>query len=91
MPSGKNYKRDYEQEYRTEDADRRAQRAARNRARRAFEQELGRPIPPGYDVDHIKPLSQGGAATSAKNLRLRKGSTNRSFPRTSSGAMKRRG
>jgi hypothetical protein len=40
----------------------------------------------GMDVDHVKPLSKGG--TNADGLRVKPKSKNRSFKRTSSGAMK---
>jgi hypothetical protein len=42
----------------------------------------------GMDVDHKKPLSKGGS-TGASNLRVKPKSANRSFARTSSGAMKK--
>jgi hypothetical protein len=87
MPSSPNYKRNYKQEYAAEDADRRKQRAMRNAARRAFEEAIGRDIPKGYDVDHKKPLSKGGG-NSRGNLGLQKASANRSYRRTSSGAMR---
>lgn len=87
MASGPNYVRDYEQERKTETAKRKDERAKRNAARRAFETAIGHDIPPGYDVDHIKPLDKGG--TNAKgNLRLRTASANRSFPRNSRGGVK---
>lgn len=43
----------------------------------------------GKDVDHKKPLSQGGS-TSKSNLRVVSASKNRSYPRTSKGAIKRK-
>lgn len=42
----------------------------------------------GQDVDHKIPLSKGGGALDVKNLRAVSVSKNRSFPRTSSGAIK---
>ena len=59
-------------------------KAIRNRARRE-ELKLGM-VKPGQDVDHIKPVSKGGT-NAKKNLRAESPSVNRSFPRTSSGAM----
>lgn len=87
MPSSPNYVRDYEQEAAAESPARRAQRVKRMAARRQVEKTLGHKIPAGYDVDHRVPLSKGGSNKSG-NLGLRKASANRSYPRTSSGAMK---
>jgi hypothetical protein len=62
-------------------------RAARVKARRMLEKEGKVHKGDGMDVDHVKPLSKGG--TSARsNLRVKPKSANRSFARTSSGAMK---
>ena len=41
----------------------------------------------GQDVDHVVPLSKGGANVSG-NLRVKSKSANRSFKRKSSGAIK---
>jgi hypothetical protein len=41
----------------------------------------------GKDVDHMTPLSKGGTSTRS-NLKAKPASANRSFKRTSSGAMK---
>jgi hypothetical protein len=41
----------------------------------------------GKDVDHKKPLSKGGT-TVRSNLRVKDDNTNRSYKRTSKGAMK---
>lgn len=87
MPSSPNYVRDYKQEARVESAQRRKERSMRHAARRAFEDALGHKIPAGYDVDHKKPLSKGGSNDKG-NLALQKASSNRSYPRTSSGGMK---
>lgn len=87
MPSSPNYVRDYVQERKTETDKRKDERSKRNAARRAFEQALGRPIPSGYDVDHIKPLDKGGS-NAKSNLRIREASKNRSFPRNSKGGVK---
>lgn len=42
----------------------------------------------GKDVDHIKPLSKGGAPTAKSNLRTVSASTNRSFSRNADGSLK---
>lgn len=42
----------------------------------------------GLDVDHIKPLVKGGAATARSNLRAIPKSKNRSFARTKTAGMK---
>jgi hypothetical protein len=87
MPSSPNYERDYKQEAKVETEKRKRERSQRNAAHRAFEEALGRPIPSGYDVDHIKPLDKGGSNTKS-NLRLRKASANRSYARNSKGGVK---
>lgn len=87
MPSSAGYKRDYMQEALSESPQRRKQRTERHKARRMYEQRLGHEIPAGYDVDHRQPLSKGGSNDSS-NLGLQKSSSNRSYPRTKSGAMK---
>lgn len=92
MPSSPNYKRDYAQEKQTSDArGEKPKRAARNRARlKAINAGM---IAPGSnkDVDHTKPLSQGGTATSLSNLRAASAHDNRSFPRNPDGSMKKGG
>lgn len=91
MPSSPNYVRDYKQELKTSKArGEGADRSARNKARRTAV-KLGM-IAPGSkaDVDHKKPLSQGGG-NNAANLRVASPHDNRSFPRTKSGAMKKGG
>ena len=86
MPSSPGYRRNYLQEAATESPERIKQRVMRMRARRAFESSLGHPIPPGMDVDHIKPLSKGGG--NKHNLQLQQSSANRSFPRNKKGGMR---
>lgn len=86
MPSSKNYKRDYKQERATSLARGEApDNAARKRARRMLEAE-GK-VRQGQDVDHIVPLSKGGAVGRG-NLRVKAASENRSFPRTKNAGMK---
>jgi hypothetical protein len=59
----------------------------RHKARRAYEKANGT-LPDNVDVDHIKPLSKGGASTKVSNLRARSQTANRSFARTKSGTIK---
>lgn len=74
------YKKEYEQEKaRGEHPD----RMERQRARRKLDSEgVSRK---GKDVAHVKALSKGGS--NADGIRLESPSKNRSFKRTSSGAM----
>jgi hypothetical protein len=80
--------RDYKREALLESPDRRRERAARNKARRDMMRKLtekhGKAVAErmmrGKDVDHKKPLSQGGS-TGASNLRLRDASENRADKR----------
>ena len=71
MPSSPGYKRNYKDEYQKHhsSAEAKKARAARNKAARA----KGKP---GMDVDHKKPLRNGGS-TSLSNTRLRTRSSNR--------------
>jgi 5-methylcytosine-specific restriction endonuclease McrA len=89
MPSSPNYVRDYKQEKKTSDArGEKKKRNARDRARYELE-KLGMVHKhDGKDVDHIKPLSEGGAETKRENLRVVSEHKNRSFPRKSDGSMK---
>ena len=86
MPSSPNYKRDYKQEAAAEDSQRKEQRRLRNKARRAAIQRGQVKRNDGKDLDHKKPLSQGGS-NSPKNLRVTSPRANRSYKRTSSGAI----
>lgn len=89
MSSSPGYKRDYAQEKKTSDArGEKPLRAARNRARRVMLNKGM--VSKGQDVDHKKPLSKGGGMVDPKNLRAVAPSTNRSFARTSSGAIKKK-
>ena len=62
-------------------------RAERVKARRMMEKTGAVTKGDGKDVDHKTPLSKGGT-TARKNLVAKPASANRSFKRTSSGAMK---
>lgn len=90
MPSSPNYKRDIQRETETSNArGEKPKRAARNRARREL-MKLGMVKKgDGLEVDHIKPLSKGGAETAKSNLRVVSAHTNRSFPRNPDGSMKK--
>ncbi len=89
MPSSPGYKRDYKRERLSESPERKHQRVLRNAARRKLLEEGVVHKHDGFDVDHKKPLSKGGT-NSRKNLRARQANSNRSYDRTSSGAMKYR-
>lgn len=64
-------------------------RAQRVKARRMMEKAGRVSKGDGMDVDHSTPLSKGGGTT-LSNLRAVPKSTNRSFARTRTGAMKRK-
>jgi hypothetical protein len=78
-------KRDYKRERETESKERMQHRSDRNKARRMMLKHLtakhgaeqANRMLSGADVDHIKPLSQGGGTTIG-NLRLRSRHANRS-------------
>lgn len=78
-------KRNYKQEYKTEVArGEHDDRMERQRARRSLDKKgVNRQ---GKDVAHIVALSKGGS--NKDGVRLQAPSKNRSFKRTSSGAMK---
>jgi 5-methylcytosine-specific restriction endonuclease McrA len=82
----RNYKSEYEKYQGTPEQIR--NRAKRNKARRELMQDGRVAKGDGMDVDHKTPLSKGGS-TSKTNLRVRSKSANRSFSRTSSGAIKK--
>ena len=77
--------RDYKQEYKTQKSrGEHEDRMERQRARRKLDAKgVTRH---GKDVAHVKALSKGGS--NADGIRLESPSKNRSFKRTSSGAMK---
>lgn len=81
--------RDYKAEYANYDGtpEVKKKRAQRNKARRMLEREGVVRKGDGKDVDHIAPLSKGGT-TARSNLRAKPASANRSFKRTSTGAIK---
>ncbi len=89
MPSSKNYQRDYKAEYANYHSkpDQKKKRAQRNTARRQAQSAGTVSKGDGRDVDHKKPLSKGGS-NSTSNRRVVSASTNRSFKRTKSGAVK---
>lgn len=81
MPSSKNYKRDYKQEAKT--ARKRGEvkdRAKRNKARRALMRAGKVHKGDGKDVDHKKPLAQGGS-NNPSNWRVESKHKNRSYSR----------
>ena len=81
--------RDYKAEYANYDGTPavKKKRAQRNKARRMLEAEGVVHKGDGKDVDHVTPLSKGGTTTRS-NLQAKPASVNRSFKRTSKGAMK---
>lgn len=80
-------KRNYQQEYANDSAERRKFRAQRNKARRHMIAAGKASVGDGKDVGHKRAMSKGGKTTPG-NLVVQNASTNRSFSRTSSGAMK---
>jgi hypothetical protein len=91
MPSSKNYVRNIAEEDKTAKArgdqgtGHDSKSAIRHRARR-IALKLGM-VKRGDDVDHKKPLAEGGT-NAVSNLRDRTEHANRSFPRTKDGGMK---
>lgn len=82
-------KRNYAQEYANYDGtpEIKKRRAERNKARRIMEREGVVHKGDGLDIDHKKPLSKGGTTTRS-NLKAVPASKNRSYKRTSKGAIK---
>ena len=82
-------KRNYAQEYANYDGTEKVKkkRAQRNKARRMLEREGVVHKGDGNEVDHKKPLSKGGT-TVRSNLKAVPASANRSYKRTSKGAIK---
>ena len=91
MPSSDNYQRNYTQEYQTQKQ--RGENGTGSDSGNAKRQRLRRLalkakiVKAGQDVDHIQPLSKGGANT-LSNARSANPSQNRSFPRNADGSMK---
>jgi hypothetical protein len=81
--------RDYKKEYDSYHAkpEQIKNRAQRNKARGMLEKEGVVHKGDGKDVDHKRPLSKGGTTTRS-NIVAKPKSANRSFKRTSTGAMK---
>lgn len=75
--------RNYKAEYAREDAKRRQDRRDRMNARYAYEKKHG-DLPTNVQVDHKKPLSQGGS-NKPSNLRAIPKARNESFKRTGPG------
>lgn len=87
MPSSENYVRDYKREYKTsKQRGDYKNKLVRDKARRIMVKKGM--VKKGQDVDHKVALSKGGAGTDVKNLRATSVRANRSFPRTSKGAIK---
>ena len=81
--------RDYDKEYAAYDGTPavKKKRAERNQARAIMEKEGLVHKGDGKDVDHKKPLSKGGTTTRS-NLKVKSATANRSYARTTKGAMK---
>ena len=89
MPSSENYVRDVKREKETEKARGEVPKNnARKKARRLMVKAGKAHVNDHKDIDHIKPLSKGGAATDTANLRAVPASKNRSFKRKADGSMK---
>ena len=86
MPSSPGYKRNYVQERLAESPKRKKDRAARNKARSIMMKEGKVHKGDGKDVGHIKAISKGGITTPS-NLMVQSQFANRSYSRTSTGAM----
>lgn len=87
MPYKNKKDRDYKQERQYDGRpDVKKRRAARNRARYKLMKEGKVRKGDGKDVDHKKPLTKGGS-NKRSNLRAVPSSKNRSFKRTSTGAV----
>ena len=89
MPYKNKADRDYKHEYETYQGkpEQIKNRAKRNSARARLAKKGVVHKGDGKDVDHVIPLSKGGSNT-ANNQRVKSKHSNRSFKRTSSGAVK---
>ncbi len=85
-----NKKRPYKKEYEEYQGkpEQIKKRAARNAARAELMKDGKVHKGDGQDVDHIKPLSKGGAS-SKKNLRVKPAGDNRSFSRNADHTVKK--
>jgi hypothetical protein len=85
MAKARDYKK--ENEYKSQ-PDQIKKRVERNKARRMMMKAGKVHKGDGKDVDHITPLSKGGANTPS-NMRIRSKSQNSSFSRNSDGSLKK--
>lgn len=83
----RNYRKEYDN-YQGK-PDQKKKRAKRNAARSVMEKAGKVSKGDNKDVDHKKPLSKGGS-NKKSNLSVKSKSANRSYPRTKSGAVKRK-
>jgi hypothetical protein len=84
----KNGKRDYSQQRVYNATPKATAKRVENNSARASAIKAGtKKVGDGKDVDHIQPLSKGGN-NSKSNLRVVSASTNRSFSRTKTSALK---
>ena len=90
MPYMTNGKRDYKKEVAkyTSKPEVVKKRTEQNAARREMEKKGLVSKGDGKAVDHIKPLSKGGAPRDPKNLRVVPASENNSFSRNKDGTLK---
>jgi hypothetical protein len=89
MPSAPGYKRDMKQERATQLARGEGEDNRKRKQARRVATKLGMVKPKdGKDLDHKIPLSKNGSNTPA-NFRVQTPHQNRSFARTSSGAIKK--
>tara|TARA_R110002020_G_scaffold475736_1_gene711965 strand:+ start:712 stop:1017 length:306 start_codon:yes stop_codon:yes gene_type:complete len=82
----RNYKKEYANYQGT--AEQKKNRATRNAARNTMKAKGVVSTGDGKHVNHKTPISRGGG-NSPSNLSVKKESTNSSYPRTRSGAMKK--
>ena len=85
MTKKRNYKKEYANYQGT--AEQKKNRAKRNAARNTLKAQGRVATGDGKHVNHKTPISRGGG-NSPSNLTVKKESTNSSYPRTRSGAMK---
>lgn len=89
MPSAPGYVRDHKQERKTQLARGEGEDNRKRKQARRIATKLGMVKPKdGKDLDHKKALSHGGSNTPS-NFQVLTPSQNRSFARTSSGAVKK--